>query len=120
MRTARYCPLALFIAALACAPAPAPAAVKVCAAPVSSGLATGATESEGKRRAIEAWVARVKPMGPKFTGWSIATARTLKCVRGKTGQFECVALATPCTIEQAPPKPKPKRRMGPIGKPIEV
>jgi len=99
---------------------PAKAAVKVCMAPVSSGLATGATENEAKRRAIEAWVARVKPLGPKFTGWGVAGSRTLKCVKGKGGQYECVALATPCTIEQAPPKAKPKRRIGTPGKPLEV
>lgn len=117
----RYLPLALVpAAALVVWGVEAEAAVRVCMAPVNSGVATGPTENEAKRKAIEAWVALVKPLGPKFTGWGVAAAKTLKCVKGKSGQFECVALATPCTIEQAPPKPKPKRRLGAPAKPIEA
>lgn len=109
--------------------APAEAAVRTCQPPRSSGLVTGTTENEGKRRAIEGWMLKVKPLGPRYMGWGTATQKMLKCVRGKGGNFECIAVATPCTIEQNPGAPGqrqppgrsvPRKRPGDPGRPIEI
>ncbi len=104
------------------------AAVRSCQPPRASGVVTGATENEGKRRAIEAWMAKVQPLGARYTSWSTATQRILKCINGKSGGFDCVAVATPCTIEQNPGAPKapqpgrpvPRKRPGDPGRPIDV
>lgn len=105
-------------------PTPAEAAVRSCQPARSSGIVSAPTENEGKRRAIMGWMEKVKPLGPRYMGWGTATQRILKCVRGKASQFDCVAVATPCTIEQAPgipgQKPPGRRRPGDPGRPIDI
>lgn len=125
---AAACASAACVVGLLASATPADAAVRTCQPPRASGVVTGVTESEGKRRAIEAWMEKVKPLGPRYMGWGTATQRMLKCVRGKGGLFECVAVATPCTIEQAPGRPgqppgRPplgRKRPGDPGRPIEI
>lgn len=106
--------------------ASAEAAVRTCQAARSSGIVKGVTENDGKRRAITAWMAKVRPLGPRYMGWGTATQRILKCVRAKAGGYECIALAMPCTVEQnpgPPGRPRPpqgRRRPGDPGRPIET
>lgn len=107
--------------------APAQAAVRTCQAVRSSGLVAAPTENEGKRRAITAWMEQVKPLGPRYMGWGSATRRLLKCARAKDGQFQCIAMAMPCMVQQnpgipGPPgrRPSPRKRPGDPGRPIDI
>lgn len=88
-------------------PAASLAAVRVCQAPVSSGIATDAVEQRAKAKAISDWTAKARTTGSKSPSWRIAGGKILRCARVATGKFDCVALAQPCTISQvAPPVPR--------------
>lgn len=93
---------------------PAQAATRVCQPPVVSALASDATEASSKRKAISDWTAKANATGSKNASWRIAASKLLKCAKVDGGKFDCVALARPCSITQAPP-PKLKR-----GKPKEA
>lgn len=82
--------------------APAAAAVRLCKAPVSSGLVTGASEREARKAALDAWRAKALVDGEPYASWRIAADKLLACEPRKSGGYECLARATPCTIEQAP------------------
>jgi hypothetical protein len=90
------------------------AAVRLCEAPVSSGSVKGATESAARRGALAAWKAEAfVKHGERYTAWRLAVEKVLKCLPGKTGGFECLARAAPCTIEQAPARRElRKKRIG--------
>ena len=99
----------------------AQAAVKVCRAPQSSGIISAPTETEGKRKAIEAWTLKVKvSLDVRFAGWPVAANRIVRCSPPKDARVQCIAIATPCVIQQVPPKPNEKRKPGGLGKPIEA
>jgi hypothetical protein len=94
--------------------APATAAVRTCLPTVTSDVAQADTELAGKRKALESWTAKVVRFGPGFTRWQLAVRRQLVCKPNRTQPgrgFACVAVATPCTIDQAPNQPK--RRLTP-------
>lgn len=98
----------------------AEAAVKVCQAPQSSGIIVAPTETEGKRKAIEAWTLKVRVAGgAKFAGWPVAASKTLKCAPMKDGRVACIAIGTPCVIQQAPPRNDKRKPLG-GNKPIEA
>lgn len=90
--------------------APAYAAVRICQAPVSSGLASDRIESRARAKALVAWVAKARAAGTQSPSWRIANQRQLRCAKVATGNFDCVAFAQPCTISQTPrPSPPPQR-----------
>lgn len=103
--------LALALAAFG--PSAAEAAVRVCKAPVASGLAREPSEPAAKKRAIQDWTVRAKAAGAASPAWQTAANKLLKCAPGEGGAFECVAYAAPCTVQQVPPKRR-VRRKGPL------
>lgn len=104
---------ALFAAGILLAAVPAQAAVKVCRGPQSSGIVVASTEIEAKRKAIEAWTLKVRIGGdPRFSGWPIAVRKVLRCSPPKDGRVACIAIGTPCVVQQAPPKKNDKLKPG--------
>ncbi len=97
----------------------AAAAVRVCKAPVSSGLATDVSEPGSRRKALSAWVANAKSAGAQNPSWRLASNKILKCARIATGQFDCIARAEPCSISQAAPG-LPRRGIRTKEKPIAI
>lgn len=88
--------------------APVQAAVRICQAPVSSGLASDPVEARARAKALVAWVAKARAAGTRSPSWRIAAQKQLHCVKVATGNYDCVAFAQPCTISQTPrPSPSP-------------
>jgi hypothetical protein len=105
---------------LALAPAvsfSAAAAVRVCKAPVASGVAREPSEPAAKKRAIEDWTRRAQAAGASNPAWRTAANKLLKCAPNSTATFECVAYGAPCTVQQKPPPRRSPRGKGPF---IEV
>jgi hypothetical protein len=94
----------------------AAAAVRVCKAPVASGLAREPSEPAAKKRAIEDWTRRAKAAGASNPAWRTAANKLLKCSPNGTTAFECVAYGAPCAIQQNPPRRAPRGK----GPSIEV
>lgn len=111
-RLAHLAPCAVL--ALVTAVTTASAAVRICQAAVAVGPFEAPTETEAKRKAIEAWVKEAAKHGQQFAGWGVAVNRELKCLPGESGVFRCAARGEPCRIQQSPNK-----RM-PGGKPIDT
>jgi hypothetical protein len=80
----------------------AEAAVRICAAPVSSGPQRAANEKDGQRLALEAWQKAATAIGPGYTAWRLALAKDLRCLKGRDAQIVCEAVGRPCTIQQVP------------------
>lgn len=80
---------------------PTSAAVRTCAARIQSDIVTAGTEVEAKKRALEQWRSRAAKLGPGFDGWHVAAEKVLKCFP-KAGSFECLAVGSPCVIQQNP------------------
>lgn len=80
----------------------ATAAVRICEATVSSGLVTGSNEMTARAAALGIWKTKALTHGEPYGSWRIAADKILKCLRRQDGNFECIASARPCTIEQAP------------------
>jgi hypothetical protein len=104
------------VAFMTLAPLSSPAAVRVCKAPVASGLAREPSEPAAKQRAIQDWTVRAKAAGVANPAWRTADKKLLKCAPSAAGAFECVAYAAPCTVQQVAPKRGPRGK-GPF---IEV
>jgi hypothetical protein len=102
----------LGVALLPLGPTAAWAAVRVCKAPVASGLAREPSEPAAKKRAIEDWTRRAKAAGVTSPAWRTAANKVLKCAPIGTATFECVAYGAPCTVQQVPPR-RPSRGKGP-------
>lgn len=93
------------------APAPTSAAVRLCAAPVSSGLVKAKTEQEAKKAALDAWRSKAATLGEGYTAWRLAANKLLECLPVKDNtEFECLAKAEPCTIESAPDRRENRER----------
>ena len=91
------------------------AAVKHCQNSQSSGIVRAPTELAGKRLALKKWSDRARTFGGTYTNWSLASHKLVKCVRVRTGGYECIAVGAPCVIKQVPPR----RRFNPKA-PIEI
>jgi hypothetical protein len=89
---------------------PGYAAVRLCEQPASSGIAPGATEKEARKAALSAWRAQALQHGEAYASWRLAAGKLLKCLPTKSGGYECVARASPCTIEQAPDRRELRRK----------
>ena len=101
------------LAVTAAAGAPSHAAVRLCEAMISSGQISAATEQEARKGALDAWKARAMDHGEGYASWRLAADRFLQCLPRKEGGFECIASASPCTIEQAPDRRELRqKRMG--------
>lgn len=85
----------------------ADAAVRVCRPPVSSGIATDAVERAARAKAIASWTVKARLAGTPNPTWRIAAKKFLRCAKVGSGQFDCIALAQPCTIAQSPPRSLP-------------
>ncbi len=91
-------------------PDSASAAVRKCTEIVSSPVATAATEFDAKKKALEQWRAEALKQGEGWDSWRLAADKALKCFP-KDKAFECVALGSPCIVDQtprSPPKPEGK------------
>lgn len=88
------------------------AAVRSCKAPVAGNLSSAPTETLARKAALENWVAKARQHGAGYASWRLAAQKALKCVKGPTGGFDCIAYGAPCIIQQAPGRPK---RPGPGG-----
>jgi hypothetical protein len=78
------------------------AAVRLCEAPVSSGLVMGSNEQAARAAALALWTSKALEHGEPYGNWRIAVDKLLKCLPRDGGGYECLASARPCTIEQAP------------------
>ena len=94
----------------------ADAAVRVCKAPVASGLAREPSEPAAKKRAIQDWTRRAKAAGASNPAWRTANNKLLKCAPNGSATFECVAYGVPCAVQQNPPRRAPRGK----GPSIEV
>lgn len=90
------------LAAFVMAAGEASAAVRLCEAPVSSGIVTGTSEDTAKASALAIWKSKALKHGEGYDSWRLATEKTLKCLPRGDRMFECIASAAPCIIEQAP------------------
>lgn len=99
---------------------PAQAAVRLCQAPVSSGLASDKIEARARAKALVAWAAKARAAGTPAPSWRIAAQKQLRCAKVANGDYDCIAFAQPCSISQVPrPLPAPPTRRGPAkDKPI--
>lgn len=94
--------------------APAHAAVRICQAPVSSGLASDAIESRARAKALSSWTLKATSIANPAPNWRIAAQKQLRCAKIASGTYDCVAYAQPCKISQVPrpalpPLPAPRR-----------
>ncbi|HKZ96437.1 MAG TPA: hypothetical protein VJ045_05610 [Hyphomicrobiaceae bacterium] len=83
-------------------PERADGAVRLCRAPLTSGLFASDVEAVAKKQALDDWKAKAGSFGEEYAGWGLAMDRFLRCLPGRSGGFECLVRGTPCTIEQAP------------------
>lgn len=97
---------------LTASPQASHAAVRVCAPSISSGILSAASELEAKKAAMEQWRREAAALGEGMDRWQLAANRVLKCFP-KGGMFECMAIASPCVIQQNPQQqPAGKDRKG--------
>lgn len=89
------------LAASCLAAGDAAAAVRICQPSVSSGPVIGTTEKAARATALALWKSKALTHGEPFASWRIAADKVLKCLP-REGGFQCLAVARPCTIEQAP------------------
>lgn len=112
MRAMNLVSLTFAAAGAALAPYASDAAVRTCAQRLQSEVVTAPTELEGKKLALEQWRAQAAKLGPGYDGWHVAAEKALKCFP-KDGGFECMAVGTPCVIQQNPnQRPAGKDRKG--------
>lgn len=83
---------------------PSKAAVRTCKAAINSGPHVAKSVAEGQTRAIAAWTEAAGVSGPRFTAWRVAITKSLTCTPFTEHQVVCVAIATPCAIEQVAPR----------------
>ena len=81
---------------------PSNSAVRMCEDIVTSGVFTDAEELAAKKKALDDWKAKVRPLGEGYTNWVTAGDKMLTCRAGKSGGSECFARGRPCTIQQSP------------------
>lgn len=91
------------------------AAVRVCLPVVAGAERSGASETEARRKALEAWSGVARTAGEGFTQWRTANAKSVVCRRSGVREFVCAARAAPCRISQVPVPP-----VGPKGSPGRV
>lgn len=97
--------VAILIAVLTSFAAPrCHAAVRKCAAVVSSEIATASTELDAKKKALDQWRVKALKLGQGFDSWRLAVDKSLKCF-SKGAAFECVAFGAPCIVDQTPRSP---------------
>lgn len=103
--------LAVALAALA-PPAASPgfAAVRLCEETLSSGIAAAPTEKEARKEALADWRAKALQHGEAYASWRLSAGKLLKCLPRPGDGYECVARASPCTIEQAPDRRELRRK----------
>jgi len=82
--------------------AAAVAAVRLCKPTVDGGFVTGNTEMGARKAALDGWKAKALAHGEEYASWRLAADKFLHCLPGKSGGYECIARAAPCTIDQAP------------------
>lgn len=86
------------------------AAVRLCEAAISVGPVPAASEREARKAALDAWKAKALEYGEGYASWRLAAGKLLKCLPRPGRGFECVARASPCTIEQAPDRRELRRK----------
>ncbi len=84
-----------------CTSLPAPAAVRMCHAPVSSGIVHAPSQREAKTRALAQWRAGAAKTGDGFDSWRLAAQKSLECFRAQES-VACIASGQPCIIVQNP------------------
>lgn len=104
------CTTGLIAAVLAGSALPLPAAVRVCAAESLRVTATGATELEAKKAAIDAWIGKSVRPDIAHPSWHTALDKLSTCKPLGDGRFECAASAKACTIRQVAPDGRPGDR----------
>jgi len=85
-------------------------AVRLCEATISVGPVTAASEREARKAALDAWKTKALEHGEPYASWRLAAGKLLKCLPRPGRGFECVARASPCTIEQAPDRRELRRK----------
>ena len=83
---------------------PSQAAVRTCKSAVNSGPHVAKSVAEGQTRAIAAWTAAAGVSGARFSAWRVAISKSLTCTPFTEHQVVCVAIASPCAIEQVAPR----------------
>ena len=100
----------------------AAAAVRSCLPGVTSEITQGETELVGKRKALVSWTAKAAQFGVGYTSWRTANKKILGCKKDATAGkgYQCIAYGVPCTIVQAPGKPKRGRKPNGRNPPIDI
>lgn len=100
---------ALWLAAIA-AQASAPAnAARFCAASITGGEATAATEEEAKKAATVWWSSRAGALGEGYETWDDARDKSVTCHPGPRNTFKCIAAGRPCLPDGVTPDTGPKQ-----------
>ena len=81
----------------------AQAAVRVCLPSVVAHQSSVESEFEAKKSALDDWKRKAVAAGLPHPSWRIANNKVLDCRESKSGVFECLAAAQPCTLRQVPP-----------------
>ena len=101
----RVAALALILAFASLTTAPAHAATRVCGEVIAAAGEDRTSELGAKQKALAAWVAGAGKLGPAFTLWRNATAKSLSCLKLPDGAHRCQAYGRPCGISQVPGRP---------------
>jgi len=90
------------------------AAVRKCGPAIASEIAQADNEFLGKRKALLSWTQRAARLGPDYASWRLADKKILGCKAAKSPSsgVQCVAYATPCTLQQNPANPKARKPGG--------
>ena len=83
---------------------PSDAAVRTCKPAVNSGPHVAKSVAEGQKLAIAAWTEAAGVSGARFSAWRAAVTKSLTCTPFTEHQVVCVAIASPCAIEQVAPR----------------
>lgn len=94
--------VALAVLGLMGSVANAQAAVRKCAAFISSDIVrSDISERDAKTKALAQWQSKAREIGQGYRSWRLAAQKALRCFK-EQGQFACVAIGNPCIIVQNP------------------
>lgn len=96
----------------------ADAAVRICKGSITGDEMQAARQEDARALALKSWTTLAELNGENYGSWRVATGRLISCRKLADGMHYCTARASPCAVQQVPPKDlKPAPR--PSGKPVK-